>query len=1081
MQPATGSDRMPSDLRAAYIAAVQREAPPEYQIVRGGALEAPNQAQRFLSEFTNTGVRVAPQQGAGAWSFQMSASRYGCSDVLTQLPVAEPDARQNRVEYRREGTASSDPVVEWYHNGPLGLEQGFTLASAPGCRQNGGGEVTIEIAVGGNLSAELVKEGTEVHLRDETGHVALRYTDLHVSDASGEVLPARLDTGPSAITIRVDDTAAAYPIVVDPLVWVEQSTLLASDGMMYDALGYSVAIDGTTALVGAIGGDGIGVNRGAAYVFEKVGGTWTQTAKLWGSDSTTQAQFGWSVGLRGDTALIGARYDRPLGISVGAAYIFVRSGGTWTQEMKFQPVNLSSAENFGYAVALPSADRAIVGAPDADANKGAVYVFTKSGGVWTQEARLSASDPGTYDRFGHDLAADGDTIAIAAPTAQDYGYIHGKAYIFDKVGGVWTETKKLLPADLTQTSHFGTGIAMSGDTVAVGASADQTLGYASGAVYVFDRNGGAWPQTGKLFPWDTAWVTNNYFGTAVSMLGDTLLVGAYNNSQQAAGAGAAYIFDKVGGAWTPRQKLLPSAGEANRMFGFSVAMSTNTMVIGAHGDGPSGHAPGRAHIFESQFAFADGDACAQSAECASGYCVDGVCCNSACGGNVAGDCQACSVAAGASESGVCSVFSAGTLCRAATDVCDVAETCSGVSTACPANGWASAGTVCNTSANSCDAAETCTGSSALCPRDLGPVFTCATPCAAPSFGAATTISTGAHSPQAVRLGDFDGDGDVDIVTANYSGNYLKIFLGNGSGNFTASSTITVTGVPREVVVADFNEDGKLDLATANYDGNNAAVLLGNGNGTFGAPTYHAANVNPADIVAADFDEDGHLDFITANRGDNNATVFFGTGTGSFPRSSTFATGGLPRSVVARDFNGDGRIDAATANTYSSNLTIFQGSGTGSLSSKQTIAVGANPRSVAVHDFNSDGRVDIATAIDKQDVVKVMLGNGDGTFGSSTSFATGTAPYFVTPGDYNGDGVTDFAIANEKSNDVSILLGNGDGTFGAATNFAVGTAPHSLRAADFDGDSDLDLVVANSSGKSISVLLNTCSCSLACVP
>lgn len=923
---------------------------------------------------------------------------------------------------------------------------------------------------GDRLAAELTAAGVSVVPRGG-------------ADGRFSMMPAGRQNGGGDLALRraIEGELSPSRGFVDPLSWLEESMLLASDGSNYDQLGHSVAIDGTTAVLGAIGDDPSGPDSGSAYVFEQVGGTWIQTAKLVPSDGRSGAQFGWSVSVRGNTALVGARYDSTLGWAVGAAYVFSRSGGAWSQESKFLPVNAYLAEQFGYSVSLGVEDMAVVGSHQADGNYGAVYVFRRAGGAWSQEARLSASDREPNDHFGEAVAGDGDKMVVGARMAHDFGPFHGKAYIFEKAGGTWTETKKLFP-NLTNTIGFGASVGISGDTVAIGSNGDPTVDYFSGAVYVFDRNGGAWSQSAKLFVSDPENGYNAQFGGSVSLLGDRLLVGASGHRLQGGLAGAAYVFERSSsGAWAPRQRLLPQAGETGSSFGISVSLGASHLVIGASGGRASGASPGRAHVFRSQPALADGASCAQSPECESGYCVDGLCCDSACGGDDPQDCQACSVAAGASANGTCTVFSADSVCRAATGVCDVTEVCDGVAGACPANGYVAAGTVCGSGVVSCDAAEACTGSSALCPGDEGPVLTCATPCASPSFGAATNLSTGSWSPQSVRAGDFNGDGAMDLVTANHGGNYIKVFLGNGSGGFTAMANVTVAGSPRDIVVGDFNEDGKADLAVANYAGGTVAVLLGSGTGTFGAPTYSTVNAEPASIDTADFDEDGDVDLIVASRGSDDVTLLFGTGTGAFSTSSSFATGTAPRSVSVGDFNGDGRADAVTANVFGGNLTVHLGTGTGSLTGAASIAVGINPRSVAVRDFNGDGNVDLAVGVDKLNVVKVMLGNGDGTFGTPSAFATGSLAYYVEPGDYNGDGILDLAVANEGASNVSILLGDGAGAFGAATDFSVGSAPHTVIAADFDGDSDLDLAIANSTSKNVSILLNTCDCSLTCQP
>nr|UZH23228.1 hypothetical protein [myxobacterium MSr12020] len=1070
-------------VRAAYIEAMQSEVPEAYHVTREGALVARSPAQGLRTAFTDEGAQVEQEGKDAAAGVSLAAVRWGCADRLEPLAGAAPEAQDNRVHYQRAAG-----LVEWYKNGPLGLEQGFTLEAAPACRSAGGGELTIEVALGGGLQAALAPDGAALTLRDADGRVALRYTDLFARDAAGRTLPAHFELAEGGVSIRVDDAGAAYPVVIDPLVWVEQTMFTPSDAMTYDTFGQSVAIEGNTAMVGSIGASNLPSGpwaTGAVYVYERINGSFTQVQKLFAADAVNQDLFGWSVAMRGDTAIIGARHKYHNGSGAGVAYAFVRQNGVWVQQAKLAANETTSA--FGYSVAFLSDDRVVIGGPFR--TNGAAYVFGRNNGVWTQEAKLVAANPGSTDQFGAAVAGDGNTIVIGSRQAFYQNDVQqrqtGKAEIFEYVNGAWTETAVLQPADLLSNgSHFGSSVAIQGDTIAIGEIGDATYAPGGGAVYIYERSGGAWAQATKLFPVDATTATNAYFGISLALHDDTLAVGASGHREQAGNAGAVYTFQRTNGAWSPWNKRLAQNGGGGYSLGQAIALGSDVLLASAPGSGPTTpYSPGRVHVFTTQPALSNGAACSVDTQCASLFCVDGVCCDSACGGGEAVDCQACSVATGAPSDGTCSTFSAGTVCRAAGGVCDVAEVCDGVGGACPQNAWKPAGTVCSAGTNACDADETCTGLSALCPADLGPTLTCATPCATPSFSTGSTLSTGTGSPQAVRTGDFNGDGKIDLVTANESSGRLSLFLGNGTGGFTSSGTISVGGGPRDVAVADFDHDGADDLAVADAANNQVVVYLGTGTGTFGARTNHAVGNLPVTIDVADFDEDGHLDIITGNRDSDSVTILHGTGSGSFGGATAFGTSAYaPRTVKVADFNGDGRADVATANVMSGGKVRIQlGSGTGSLALGDATTVGNNPRGLAARDFDGDGNVDLVTGVDNANAVKVMLGNGDGSFATPTSFTTGTQPYFVTPGDYNGDGKLDIAVANAGSDDVSILLGDGAGSFGAPTHVTVGDTPHMIVAADFDGDADLDLAVANSLGKSVSILINGCACALSCSP
>jgi hypothetical protein len=458
-----------------------------------------------------------------------------------------------------------------------------------------------------------------------------------------------------------------------------------------------------------------GTDAGAAYVFARSGASWAQQAKLTAADGAANEDFGVSVAVSGDTALVGAIFDSDPGSSdLGAAYVFVRSGTAWTQQAKLEPPDGISDDQFGTWVAL-SGDTAVIGAVHhfvAGARTGAAYVFVRSGATWTQQAELTAADGADDDQLGAAVAVAGDTVAVGAASA---GPAHaGAVYMFVRSGTTWTQQARLISADGAALDHFGTSIALSGDTAVIGASGNDQAGPDAGAAYVFVRSGTAWAQQAKLTAADGA--GSDSFGASVALAGDTALIGSEFNSQLGAAAGAAYVFARSGTSWSQQTKLTAADGAAVDFFGASVALSGDSAVIGAPGRDDLGSSSGAAYVF-APAGNGNGAACTTGAACASGFCADGVCCNTACGGGDAGDCQACSVANGAAVDGTCAPRAAGTVCRAATGACDVAETCTGSAAACPADHLAAAGTVCRSAAGACDAAETCTGSSAACPAD----------------------------------------------------------------------------------------------------------------------------------------------------------------------------------------------------------------------------------------------------------------------------------------------------------------------------------------------------------------------------
>jgi hypothetical protein len=388
-------------------------------------------------------------------------------------------------------------------------------------------------------------------------------------------------------------------------VWVQQAQVTASDGAQQDQLGYSVAISGDTAVVGANGADTAGgTNAGAAYVFTRSGGVWTQQQKLTASDGAQGDFFGFSVAISGDTVIVSAHTkDTAGGSDAGAAYVFTRSGGVWTQQQKLTASDGAQGDLFGFSVAI-SGDTAIVGAVHHDlgiiTDAGAAYVFTRVGGVWNQQQKLTASDGQLDSLFGHSVAINGDTAVVGAylQGVAGIGTNAGAAYVFTRSGGVWTQQQRLFASDGGPADNFGSSVAISGDTAVVGAiNADTAGGSRAGAAYVFTRSGGVWTQQQKLTASDGT--ANQLFGYSVGISGDTVIVGAYRDGTTAVpDVGAAYVFTRGGGTWTEQQKIVASDGTLGDAFGFSVAISGTTAISGAFAnDTAAGVNAGSAYFF----------------------------------------------------------------------------------------------------------------------------------------------------------------------------------------------------------------------------------------------------------------------------------------------------------------------------------------------------------------------------------------------------------------------------------------------------------------------------------------------------
>ncbi len=352
----------------------------------------------------------------------------------------------------------------------------------------------------------------------------LTASDGKANDSFGVSIAVSGSTAVAGADQRKNGTGAAYVFVRAKKKWSQQAILTASDGATNDSFGDSVSISGDTAVVGA---DGRKSLTGAAYVFVRSGSTWSQQAELKASDGAKFDEFGVSVAVSGDTAVVGA-YQRKGGI--GAVYVFTRSGSTWSQQAELTAADGAQNSSFGYSVAL-SGSTAVVGAFARNSFVGAAYVFFGSGSTWSQQAELTASDGATDDYFGSSVAVSGSTAVVGAVNKNNQT---GAAYVFVRVNKTWSQQKKLTASDAAAGDNFGTSVAVSRDTALVGASSKNSV---TGAAYVFQRSGSTWSQQAELTASDG--VAFDGFGSSAGISGSTAVFGApYRDSD----AGAVYVF-----------------------------------------------------------------------------------------------------------------------------------------------------------------------------------------------------------------------------------------------------------------------------------------------------------------------------------------------------------------------------------------------------------------------------------------------------------------------------------------------------------------------------------------------------------
>ena len=316
----------------------------------------------------------------------------------------------------------------------------------------------------------------------------------------------------------------------------------------------------------------------------------------------------------------------------------------------------------------------------------------------------------------------------------------------------------------------------------------------------------------------------------------------------------------------------------------------------------------------------------------------------------------------------------------------------------------------------------------------------------------------------------DGDGDLDLLTANQSDNTVSVRLNDGQGTFSGGSDPAVGNFPQSVAVGDVDGDGDLDLLTANSSDNTVSVRLNDGHGTFSGGSDPAVGTNPRSVAVGDVDGDGDLDLLTANSSDNTVSVRLNDGHGTFSGGSDPAVGTNPQSVAVGDVDGDGDLDLLAANYSDNTVSVRLNDGHGTFSGGSDPAVGG-PVSVAVGDVDGDGDLDLLAATLFGNTVSVRLNDGQGTFSGGSNPAVGSSPAGVAVGDVDGDGDLDLLVTNYGDNTVSVRLNDGQGTFSGGSNPAVGSSPAGVAVGDVDGDGDLDLLVTNYDANTVSVRLN----------
>lgn len=604
--PATVSQLsdLPLDAQFAVSGLLGRESSAYHIQTSERTLRSINPRQNFVTEWDASGLLLS--DGQNRLHLQLTA--YGYENNTYALTPSTLQASENRVEYLYilPGGETTRQLTEWYINGPLGIQQGFTLHTPPFLK-TAGAPLKLVLELSGDMHAEVAQDLHSLTLLGAQEQPLFYYRNLKVTDAAGRELQAWLRAGESVngpssspktkttFSIQINDQGARYPLTIDP--FVQRAKLTSSDGRGGDHFGDSVANSNNTIVVGAPYSD-IGGNdaQGAAYVFVKPASGWTnmtQTAKLSASAGAAVDAFGSAVAIDGDTIVIGAP---SLGLGSGSAFVFLKPSAGWENATETAKLTASDGlymDYFGCSVSVKE-DTIVVGAWGNDSpsaiDVGAAYIFVKPMSGWantTETAKLLPSDSASGDHFGIAVATDGDTVVVGANRDEDW---KGSAYVFLKPVAGWsseTETAKLTASDGAADDQFGNSVAINSSTIVIGADSDDIDGNSGqGSAYVFVKPGTGWAsgsETAKLTA--TGWEVEG-FGESVVIKDATIIVGAPATwgCSSCPSVGAAYVFVKPDGGWismTETSKIMASDGAQLDMFGGSVGYSDSVLVVGA--------------------------------------------------------------------------------------------------------------------------------------------------------------------------------------------------------------------------------------------------------------------------------------------------------------------------------------------------------------------------------------------------------------------------------------------------------------------------------------------------------------------
>jgi hypothetical protein len=388
--------------------------------------------------------------------------------------------------------------------------------------------------------------------------------------------------------------AFSAPSAAQSFSVAEEELLVASDGEAQDQFGFASAVSGNTAVVGAPREDAAGAEAGAVYVFLRSGGGWAEQAKLTASDAADDDRFGQSIDVDGDTLVVGVRNKNG---HTGVVYVFDRVGSTWTESAVLSASDASVGDQFGAAVSLDGSSLAIGARRDDHAggvDAGSAYVFTRSGTLWSEQAKLVASNAAADDRLGGAVSIDADTLVAGAKKFDTgAGTDAGAVYVFVRAATTWSQ-QAFIGSPSGAFDEFGSAVGVSGDALIAGAPLEGSVAFPDGIAFVFERAGNNWSLATTLTPFNGL---DDFFGWSVAIDGNFAVVGAPATSTSGL-LGKVGLFVRTASDWDRIATLSGANTTGVDEFGWSVDLDDGTLLTGSpHDLSAGGFQAGSANVF----------------------------------------------------------------------------------------------------------------------------------------------------------------------------------------------------------------------------------------------------------------------------------------------------------------------------------------------------------------------------------------------------------------------------------------------------------------------------------------------------